>query len=263
MPLRAQYLIPVVLLLAASCIEPLKPASERTGFASATTMDLGGGNYGATFSAAFYRYDGLSLILGEPETCQTYFYSPTGTPTGTLPAISAGDRLLTQLSGREDTLVQTTSLGTLSYSLGAHLGSVPFTPGDTLTLQIPGALNGFPEAMLKVRTVEPFTHSAIDTSSIDPIPLTWTTPSVAGSLVIFYMRYSSTSTSEEPDTELRCAFTDDGVGEVPQPYAAAWTFAPEASRSYLAQRVRYTTLALDEKTRVTLLSFFDVPTPTP
>jgi hypothetical protein len=252
--------IPLVFLLT-GCIDALKPASERTGFVSASTVQTGAGpDYALKFIGAFYHFDGLQLGIEPPETCEVYVYTVTQPPVGQFPTVDAGPRLYTSVSGREDTLYKSTSLGIPTYQLAPILGKIPFTPGDTLTLDIPGALGGMPPATLQVRTAEPFDHDPIGTATEgDPVTVTWTAATEPGSQMLFFLRFSSISVSDEPNVELRCAFDDDGSGTIQPPYSSAWSTAPEGSRSAVVQRVRYTRLDLDAKTSVTLISSFDRP----
>lgn len=260
--MRVLRFIPLVAILLGSCVEPISPARDRTGLISATTVKLGAGPaYGLTFVGAFYRYDGLEVRFLDPDQCAGYVYSVTPSPVANFPTVDAGDWLRTQIGGREDTLFKATTLGFDTYELGV-VNSVPHTPGDTLTVIIPGTVTGFPPVTLRVRTAEPFVFDPVGSSVDDnAIPLTWTAAPTPGSLILLYLRYSSTGTSAEPDTEIRCTLTDDGVGALPSAYASAWSASDPASRSVAIQRVRQTRVDFDTRTKVYLLSFFDSPTP--
>ena len=261
--MRLLRFAPVVAILLVGCIEPLKPSRERTGFISATTVALGAGpSYGLTFVGAFYRWDDLELQFQALESCAGFFYSPTPPPLATFPTLDAGARLITQVSGRQDTLFKSTELAIETYHL-TSVNSVPHTPGDTLTLTIPGTVTGFPPQTVRVRTSEPFVLGPVNPSAPgDPITLTWTPAPAPGSTMLVSLRYNSVGTTDVPDTELRCAFADDGSGTVIPSFAGAWSAAAAASRSVIAQRVRYTRVEMDALTKVILLSFFDWPTPT-
>lgn len=252
--------LPLIGLLLSGCVETLQPSRERTGFISASTVSVGAGPiYALNFTGAFYRYDDLGTGIEPPETCQAYNYSTDPTPLASLPTMSAGPALYTLVSGRADTLFTSDALGFTTYEL-TSVNSVPHTPGDTLTVEIPGALDGFPATTLRVRTAEPFTHDPVGTAASEsPLPLTWTAAPAPGSLMLFYLRFNASGTSDLPDTEIHCAFTDDGSAQIIPPYSTAWSNASAVSRSVVAQRVRQTRVEIDSKTRVTLLSFFDVP----
>jgi hypothetical protein len=260
--MRARRLLSVFALALVGCIEPVKPSRELTGFITATTVDLGAGPaYGLTFVGAFYRKDDLDFQLQPLETCAGYFYDASPSAPAVFPAADAGARLFTQVSGREDTLFKQISPGFETYEL-TSVGSVPHTPGDTLTVNIPGTVTEFPPQTVRVRTAEPFVLDAIPSpASGDPMNLTWTAAPAPGSAMFISLRYNSTGTSDDPDTQILCAFTDDGSGTVDAGYTSAWIASSPTSRSVASQRLRHTRVDIDTRTKVFLLSVFDLPTP--
>lgn len=258
-PPLALVLLAVIAPLGA-CVDTLSVARERTGFISAITRDAGGGTtYALAFVGAFYRYNGLTVGIGTTDSCVALTYSIEPPTVASLPTLDAGLRLTTLISGREDTLFQSNSFGLLTYEL-ISVPAVPFTPGDTLTVTIPGTLDGFPAATVRTRTAEPFTYSPIGTvASGAVLPITWTAAPQPGSMLVFSMRFNASGTGAIPDTQIRCQFVDDGSGTVEAAYAAAWSVSLAESRSVKVQRIRYSTVEIDPRTKVTLLSFFDRP----
>jgi hypothetical protein len=247
------------LALAACNSDRFGPAREKTGFISATTYDGGGGTFALRFLGAFYKYDGLTTGIPAAETCQGAAYTPQNTGVATLPTISAGEYLFTQVSGRSDTLFQTAGLGLTAYQL-LTVNAVPFTPGDTLTINVPGEAGGFPATTLRVRTAEAFTHDPVGTgTSGQPLTITWTPATSPGSLMVFSLRLNTSGTADLPNAQIYCVFNDDGSGEVSASLADVWRSALPASRSVQASRIRQTEVAFDANTKVTLLSYFDRP----
>lgn len=247
------------ILTLAACNDRFGPAKEKTGFISATAYDGGGGAYALRFLGAFYKYDGLTTGIPAAETCQGGPYSTQNTTVATLPTVSAGQHLYTEVSGRSDTLFQSSGLGLMAYQL-LTVNAVPFVPGDTLTVEVPGEVGGFPGTTLKVKTAEAFTHDAVGTGSEgQPLTLTWTPASSPGSLMTFSLRLNSTGTASIPDAQIYCVFNDDGSGEVGAALAAVWRGALPESRSVKATRIRQTEVVFDANTKVTLLSYFDRP----
>lgn len=235
------------------------PAKERTGFISATTYDGGGGAYALRFLGAFYKYDGLSTGIPAAETCQGAPFTPQNTSVATIPTLSAGQYLYTSIGGRSDTLFQTSGLGLTAYQL-LTVNAVPFTPGDTLTIEVPGETGGFPGTTLKVRTAEPFTHDPIGEGSAgQPLGISWTPASSPGSLMVFSLRFNSTGTANIPNAQIYCVFNDDGSGQLSAALADVWRATLAESRSVQASRIRQTEVVFDANTRVTLLSYFDRP----
>lgn len=257
--IRYAAVLAAVMALGACGADTLGVAKERTGFISATTYDGGGGDYALRFLGAFYRFDGLSTGIPAAETCGAAPYNPQNATVATLPTVSAGPYLTTQIGGRSDTLFQSSTLGLTAYQL-LSVNAIPFVPGDTLTLQIPGETGGFPSATLKVRTAEDFTFDPIGRGTDgQPLTITWTPPREAGSLMTFSLRFNNTGTSTQADTQIYCVFNDDGRGELSTALATLWRASAIESRSVQATRIRQATVEFDEDTRVTLLSYFDQP----
>jgi hypothetical protein len=257
--LRYVAVLAGVLALSACNDDRFGPAKERTGFISATTYDGGGGNYALRFLGAFYKYDGLSTGIPAAETCQGGPYTPQNTSVASLPTLSAGQYLFTDIGGREDTLFQTLGLGITAYQL-LTVNAVPFTPGDTLTIDVPGETGGFPGTVLKVKTAEAFTHDPIGTGTVgQPLGISWTPATSPGSLMTFSLRLNTTGTADQPNAQIYCVFNDDGSGEIGAALAEVWRAALPESRSVQASRIRQTEVVFDRNTKVTLLSYFDRP----
>ncbi len=259
MPTIRSFAVLAGILALSACNERFGPAKEKTGFISATAYDGGGGAYALRFLGAFYKYDGLSTGIPAAETCQGGSFSTQNTTVATLPTVSAGQQLVTRIGGRADTLFQSSGLGLTAYQL-LTVNSVPYTPGDTLTLEVPGEVGGFPGTTLKVRTAEAFTHDAVGTGSEgQPLTITWTPAPLPGSLMTFSLRFNSSGTASVPDAQIYCVFTDDGSGEVGTSFASIWRATLPESRSVRATRIRQTEVVFDANTKVTLLSYFDRP----
>ncbi len=248
-----------MLVLGACNNDRFGPAKERTGFISATAYDAGGGNYALRFLGAFYKYDGLVTGIGAPENCQGAPYTPQNTTVATLPTLSAGQHLYTTIGGRKDTLFQSTGLGLTAYQL-LTVNAVPFTPGDTLTVEVPGETGGFPGTVLKVRTSEAFTFDPIDPGTEgQPLTIRWTPAPQPGSLMTFSLRLNTGGTAATPNAQIYCVFNDDGTGEVSAALGNIWRGALPESRSVQAVRIRQTEVVFDQNTKVTLLSYFERP----
>ena len=243
----------------AACNDRFGPAKEKTGFISATAYDAGGGAVAMRLLGAFYHYDGLDGSPGTPETCTGAPFSLIPPTIATLPTVSAGQYLYTEIGGRKDTLFQASGLGFLAYQL-VTVNAIPYTPGDTLKLEVPGETGGFPEALLKVRTAEAFTHDAVgNPADGQPLTITWTAATSPGSLMVFSLRFNASGTAPTPDTQIYCVFTDDGAGQVSASLAAIWGSSQLVSRSVRATRVRLDEVEIDGNTKVTLFSYFERP----
>lgn len=248
-------------LVLTSCIPGVETARERRAFISAVALEAGLDVYATQPIGAFYRVDGLSAGIGQVETCRFAAYSPIPPNVATLPTLPAGERLYTDIGGRRDTLFRTSSLGVETYQLRSG-GAIPYTPGDTLFLEVPGDDAGFPAANILVRTAEPFVFDEPgEGTEGQPLTVTWTASPLAGSLMTVSLRFNSIGGSDDPNAQIYCTFTDDGSGEVPANLTSSWIASAPASRSHFATRIRYTELVIDSRTSVTLLSYFERPTP--
>lgn len=249
-----------LLLLTTACIETLEPSKEKSAYVSAIAHTAGAGTFQLRLTGAFYQADEFTSSLDKPETCGAYPYT-TQTSVGSFPTMSAGDRLYTNVGGRVDTLFKTSLAGLLTYQLVSVPG-IPFVVGDSLMLTVPGDVDGFPAVQAKVRVAEPFTYDPIGTAGDgEALPLTWVPAATPGALMIFSLRFNTSGVSEEPDTQIYCVLLDDGSHSIEPAYAVAWGVAPAASRSVYASRARRTRVEVDGRTRLSLYSFFDLPTP--
>ena len=226
---------------ATGCIEGIKPPRERTGFVSLTVYRDASANTGMRPVGAFYKADGLTFPTFSVDTCYHTPYNPNPPLVGGLQTLEAGEFLLTQVSGRTDTLDLNSSFGLLLYEL-RDFPFIPFNTGDTLTLTIPGALGGFPAAQLKVRTAEAFTVNAIDTASrgID-MPLSWTPPPAAGARMYISLRYATVNVATVPDRQYFCDIADDGSFTIPAVHADVFRESPYEARSIFFSRAVFGT----------------------
>lgn len=243
------------------CInDKLNTSRDRVAFISAIAFSTGVGTYATRPLAAFYRANGLGLNLGEVEACVGVPFSNQPPPVATFPTLSAGQYVYTEIGGRRDTLFSSTTLGLQTYQL-LTVNSIPYVPGDTLTVEVPGDAAGFPGTTIRVRTAEEFDFSVpANPADNEPMTLTWTPAPAPGSTMTVSLRLNNSGTGEQPDAQIYCRFNDDGSGEVPATLTAVWKAAVPESRSSVFSRVRFTTIEFDARTRLTLLSYFDRPT---
>lgn len=244
---------------ATGCIDGLKPPRERTAFISLTVYRDAMDNTGMRPVAAFYKADGLSFPEFTTDTCFFASYNPTPPFVGGLQTLNAGDFLVTNVSGRQDTLDLNSSFGFLLYEL-RDLPFIPFNTGDTLDLTIPGALGGFPALQMRVRTAEAFTVTPPDTAArLTPMNLTWTPPPAAGARMYISLRFGSNNVATVPDRQYFCDVADDGSHTIPGPQADAFRDSPYEARSIFFSRARTSSVTIDDITRAYLLSTYDQP----
>ena len=210
---------------------------ERTRFAiiSVPATAVAGGGYATKPTAFFFEGSGIQLSstqLGD-QGCLDRPFAPVAPAAFT--RIDAGAAVEVNLGGTDATLSPAPSLTGTTYRLPDEQ-SIPFTPGNEITLTIPGAVGGFPARVVRARTVEAFTPGpvAIPASTTDDLELTWTpVPSLPGSAMFYSFRYAATA-SASIDREIACVFADDGTGFVPATTLSG--FRNSGFRSVTAQR---------------------------
>ena len=256
-----KFFAPSALLLLglSACLETIGPPRDRVGLVTARAYDNAGTPV-LRGTATFYRVSGLQLQVLGPQPCALFLYDPdaVGVQVQTL---EAGNFLTFAVPGNNVSAdrVQISSFVRYEMAAGQYL---QYAVGDTLTVTIPGALDGFEPTTVKVRAAEPFTADTIPDYVIgQPLTLTWTPAPAPGSYMIASLRYNADGSGTEPNTEISCVFADDGSGDVPTTLAQAYANAPAASRSYLFTRARETILSFDSRTRTRLRALYDVPTP--
>jgi hypothetical protein len=203
----------------------------------------------AVFTAAQSRTD----------SCTKTTYTPNSTdPNVGVTQIGGGVALAINLSGRADTLRKVSATNS-TYTLTSNSG-MSFTPGDSITLIIPGDLSGYPRTTFVARTAEPYTFGAVTVPAVGTaMPLTWSAAADLNSAMLVMLRYSSTNNGSL-DTQIFCDYADDGTATVPAALASLW--AASTTRTFFSQRLR-TIVAQPSGTNVyfNLISTFDLPTP--
>ena len=253
--------LPVAFLcLAAACVDTLEIPNARYGVVSIATYrdDL----LGTAMAPEAIFYDKTDLRITPPaaDSCQFAAYTPSQNVNTSSFTLSAGDFLLSTVGARTDTL-RPYFVGNLAIYRPPTGRLLPFTPGDTLTLQVPGSPAGFPAITSNVRTAEAFTHDSVVTPVAgQPMQLTWTPAPQSGSLMTFALRYANAfSTDQTPNEQVFCGFTDDGSGTIPAEFIEFWRNAPVQSRSVRAIRLRVKEVVIDSRTRLAIVSTYGLP----
>lgn len=245
-----------VALATTACSDPLPSVPERTiAYAVlATQRNVAGDAYVLRPSALFFRTNSLNLLESSraPNLCVDRPYAPRSTAVAdTFPAVTyldAGSQIpLESSAGTTATLVQTTdAFGKTFYAPAGNASVAPFTPGDVVTLTVPGSTgtNSFPAMTLSQTTVTPFTFDPVATSSNDPdgLKITWTPPPQPPSGVVpsgmqVSLRYAAIG-SGSADREVFCSLVDSGSFVIPVDVAAGWFRSQTAGHDVLFTRWR-------------------------
>lgn len=205
-----------------------------------------GAGYTTGPALAFYRVTGATFITSANtrDTCFVAEYSDAmDTQASTAPKLSAGAFVRLTLGTRTDTLTQSTAGTDVSYRSTLASG-IPFTPGDSMVITIPGDPNGFPASTWRGKTAEPFVITPITIPAVGAIPVSWSPAQDANSAMFITFRYAA-GTSATFNRQIACTFVDDGSATVPAIATPEWLAA--TNRDYTGTRIR------------TILGTVDVP----
>jgi hypothetical protein len=238
--------------------------AERSNYAIINVETLRTGDtFGAAPTAIFFSGGGVflssSAIAGD--SCVVRRFPPDAT-NPVLDYLDAGPGVVVRFNRpqTEGTLTPRTQAGVKSYVLPAGT-SIPFAPGDTVTVEIPGAAGGFEPTTVRARTAEAFTAATvtIPASNQTDMPVAWTPSATAvpGSTMSYSLRYSAPSSSAI-NREVACVFIDDGSAVVP--FEALTEFRNAVTREVRATRVRVTG-SRTGKTAAQITSSFSVQVP--
>jgi len=253
------------LLLAASltgCLDVGLPTNLKAGFLTQSAHSDGASGYVMAPEATFYANINLAANPVPQDSCFIAPYTNSTGSTTVFQTIEAGPVIFTRVAGvREDSLFPVVSGGQLSYR--PRVGErIPFIPGDSLEITVPGAPVGFPSVVTKTRTSEAFTHDpiAIPTTA-SPITFTWTAAPQPGSTMILSLRYANATSTGGVNEQIYCGFIDDGSGTIPASLTDGWVNALDGRRDTRASRYRQQLIQINANQRFTFISLFTQPLP--
>ncbi|MEY4007523.1 MAG: hypothetical protein RLZZ467_550 [Gemmatimonadota bacterium] len=249
-----------VLALTTACVDTLEIPNARYGVVSVVTYqdDLAGTVMAP--EATFYDRTDLRITPPAADSCNFAAYTPTQNVNTNSFTLGAGDYLLSTIGARTDTL-RPYFVGNLAIYRPPTGRTIPFTPGDTFSLVVPGAEDGFPAITSNIRTAEAFTHAPVEPPAEgQPLQLSWTAAPQPGSLMTFSLRYANAfSLDGTPNEQVFCGFTDDGSGTIRPEFLEFWRNAPATSRSVRVIRLRVKEVQIDSRTRLAFVSTYGVP----
>lgn len=258
--MRAALLPVAVLALATTaCDDVLEPRGVDSAFISVSTYANGSGGYVLSPVGQFYEDANLALNPPVAGLCELLAFDPDESETiSGFATLDAGPFILAQLPAREDTLYLGIESGLRIYRLGQQAG-VAHTPGDTLTVVVPVS-GAFPQASIAVRTAESFEIGPVGVPEVNQdLTLTWNASPQPGSAMRYALRYANAASTGELNEQLVCIFADDGEGEIDAGFLQGWLNANQ--REVVATRIRASEIQVNEGSRITMISTFQVPTP--
>jgi len=253
----------VVLVAACDTTGGFAPNEQRWGFVTLAALRNTAGEYRLAPQASFFRGVITSVPDARIRTDSCFvvgdYTPPNSGGFGNVSYLDAGASITTAIGTTTTTVPRVSTSSATTYSLGAGT-TVPYSPGDSVVLTVPGAVGGFPGALLRGRSAEPFTIDPITASAVT-IPLRWTAATDPNSALIVSLQYTPSGTGARTQ-EIRCAFTDDGLDSIPVRQHQAWSASSNVNRAVTVTRLRTSFVAVDGGA-VELISTFQVPTPTP
>jgi hypothetical protein len=247
--------------LVGACTTPTDLKAIPYGFLTFVTNKTATG-YAVAPVGNFYS----ASAMGPPsevsaiDSCRIQSYSTAGSVTfgDVYPSILAGSAIQVRWPSRTDSLVPA-AVGTgTQYQLKSPL-SVPFTPGDSVSVTIPGAAGGYPALAFKAKTTEAFVMQDPGSPAVgSAIPLRWNAAQDVNATMVVSFRYASVGV-DSLNAQIYCQFKDDGVDSIPSIYASYWLAATR--KTWVATRVRTFVTTVAGGGYFQFWSTFDIPMP--
>ena len=238
--------IPFLLALAVAtigCRDILQAEKSNYAIVNIETLKTGPTTYGANPTGLFFNAAGIFLSSStvSRDSCLIQAYPPDIT-NPTLDYLDAGPAVVVKFTRpqTQGSLTPRTQSGVKSYVLAEGTPSIPFVPGDTATVEIPGAAGGLPALTATARTAEAFTPATVTlpASNQQDVTVTWTpAATVPGAAMFYSLRYAAPATPVI-NREIACFFVDDGSATIP--FEVLFEYRTSAIRAARATRVRIT-----------------------
>ncbi len=261
--MNRRRIVPIALAALATatvaCVDTSGPTAVPYGFLTLVAQRLGSGYTGSPVGS-FYSASGLGVptAVSPWDSCRQQTFSRTAVGLGDIyPSLRAGSAIQIKLSGRTDSLFPTPVGRETQYRLrGAAL---PYLPGDSASVVIPGQSGGFPAFTFKAKTAETLIVQDFGTPTAGPrLDVRWNAGHDLNSTVSFSFRYGALN-ADTLNTQIYCQFKDDGADSIPAKYMGVW--AQARAKSWTASRVRTYVAPVAQGGYFDFISTFDVPTP--
>ncbi|MDQ8154437.1 MAG: hypothetical protein P3B98_07210 [Gemmatimonadota bacterium] len=260
-----QRAVPLLLAAAAALIVGCNVSTELStvpyGFVTVVAQKAVTG-HSTSPVGTFYDAGGLGVptAIAPWDSCRLQSYTSTAPLTigQFYPSISAGAAIQVKLASRTDSLFPVAVGPETQYRLRSP-AAVPYTPGDSVGLVIPGAGSGYPAVTVRAKTAEVLavTEFAAPASG-SRLDLRWNAGHDLNNTVTFSFRYGALS-ADTLNSQVYCQFKDDGADSIPSKYIAAWAAA--RTKSWAASRVRTYVAPVARGGYFDFISTFDLPTP--
>ncbi|MFA6166228.1 MAG: hypothetical protein WC700_06430 [Gemmatimonadaceae bacterium] len=242
-----------------ACMDSTSPASVPYGFVSFVAQQSGSG-FTASPIGTFFGASGLGVptAVAPWDSCRQQTYTRSTVGLGEVyPNLNAGSIIQLKVSGRTDSLFPGAVGAETQYRLRG--ASIPYVPGDTVSVVIPGTSDGYPAISFKAKSAEVLavTDFGAPTGS-SRLDLRWNAGQDLNSTVAFSFRYGALN-ADTLNTQVYCQYRDDGADSIPAKYMTVW--AQAKTKTWVATRVRTYVAPVARNGYFDFISTFDVPTP--
>lgn len=255
--MRPLFRLPAVLapIVLAACLEP-DPVPESNYGVIGLNAVVTSTDTLLSPEALFYRSGLLGLPTSsiQQDGCAIAAYPPQG-GAGALPRfLDAGDSVAVSTASLTRYLFPTIDANRELYALPVD-ETLPFRPGETVTITVPGAPGGFANGSISVSTAHAFT---LDTVTSQPpqdstLKLRWTPAGDDSTKMLVQLRYGVGQV--EPNQQIFCELLDDGEAEVPAALVNQWRNAQTGSREIDAARWRVAAKQVNDGVLVVVSAF--------
>lgn len=264
-PSRWAWTAPIVAMAyVVACDEGFNVSGQAQtwGFVQVAAAKSQSGQHVISPEAFFFK----GVLSGIPnaaivlDSCSDAPFSTGNTLSG-VTYLDAGSPVTTSVGGRLDTLPRTvTGTGTTyKRAIGAD---IPFTPGDSIVVTVPGAVGGYPNSTIRGKTAEALTLQPIAMpSGNQAMQLRWNLPSNQLDVaMILSLRYAPANGNGQLSRQVVCSFTDDGVDSIPFQQYQTWINNSGTLENIIATRLR-TSFATVADGLLEVIATYQYPTP--
>ena len=250
--------------LVASCDTTVsfRPDELLWGFVTVAAQKTTAGDLRTAPSAVFFRGAVTTVPSAgvRPDSCfpaQDYV-PPTNNFTG-VTYLDAGASLGLTLGTNTTELARSSSGGVTTYGLASGT-TIPYRPGDSIVVRVPGANGGYPTTEVRAKTADAFTMQTVTPQNVGYLQLRWTPAPDTNSAIVLQLQFAPAGGSGAITREIRCAFRDDGVDSVALTQYQLWGVATNLKREVVATRLR-TLLRNVNGGAMQFISTYQIPTP--
>jgi hypothetical protein len=234
--------LPAAALMLAACFSTTENTTSDFGFIVLNAEPAGAG-FEVDPKGYFYRTTNrIRLPDTQPtrDTCIRVLGSPPPLEGFIAPTISAGSAFQLTLSGLENQMGIRVDESFISYEVAGG-EPIAFTPGDTVSIVIPGEDGGFRAWTLKAKTAEAFIAAPLPVYDVpSDVDIEWTPAEEPGSRMTLILLYPVGNQGME---HAYCELVDDGEATLEAGLVDAWRVAPAGSRQTIFTRQRFTSVS--------------------